>query len=66
MCGANFNGIACLHETIPILQTCLSHRNTSKKYNIMAFNAGDRVSCSTWTQVSASRQRFTLKFDMNN
>lgn len=27
------------------------HRNTSKKYNIMAFNAGDRVNCSTWTQV---------------
>lgn len=34
---------------------CLQHlfflRNTSKKYNIMAFNAGDKVNCSTWTQV---------------
>uniref|UniRef100_A0A3B4T410 Transcription initiation factor IIF subunit alpha n=1 Tax=Seriola dumerili TaxID=41447 RepID=A0A3B4T410_SERDU len=34
---------------------CLSHRNTSKKYNIMAFNAGDRVSCSTWTQARMER-----------
>lgn len=29
----------------------LSLRNTPKRYNIMAFNAGDRVNCSTWTQV---------------
>ncbi|CAG04104.1 unnamed protein product, partial [Tetraodon nigroviridis] len=26
-------------------------KNTSKKYNIMAFNVGDKVNCSTWTQV---------------
>lgn len=32
-------------------------RNTSKKYNIMAFNGGDRVNCSTWTQV---RIKFAL------
>uniref|UniRef100_A0A3P8SF85 Transcription initiation factor IIF subunit alpha n=1 Tax=Amphiprion percula TaxID=161767 RepID=A0A3P8SF85_AMPPE len=30
-------------------------KNTSKKYNIMAFNAGDRVSCSTWTQARMER-----------
>uniref|UniRef100_A0A3B5AFM7 Transcription initiation factor IIF subunit alpha n=1 Tax=Stegastes partitus TaxID=144197 RepID=A0A3B5AFM7_9TELE len=29
--------------------------NTSKKYNIMAFNAGDRVSCSSWTQARMER-----------
>lgn len=29
-----------------------SYRNTTKKYNIMAFNTGDRVNCSSWTQVS--------------
>ena len=33
------------------LYFCPTHRNTSKKYNIMAFNAGNRVNCSTWTQV---------------
>uniref|UniRef100_A0A3Q0RBU5 Transcription initiation factor IIF subunit alpha n=1 Tax=Amphilophus citrinellus TaxID=61819 RepID=A0A3Q0RBU5_AMPCI len=30
-------------------------KNTSKKYNIMAFNAGDRVNCSTWTQARMER-----------
>ncbi|KAG7260747.1 hypothetical protein CRUP_002185 [Coryphaenoides rupestris] len=25
-------------------------KNTNKKYSIMAFNAGDKVNCSTWTQ----------------
>uniref|UniRef100_A0A665UP23 Transcription initiation factor IIF subunit alpha n=1 Tax=Echeneis naucrates TaxID=173247 RepID=A0A665UP23_ECHNA len=40
---------------ILLLFLCLSHRNTSKKYNIMAFNAGDRVSCSTWTQARMER-----------
>uniref|UniRef100_A0A3Q1GAR0 Transcription initiation factor IIF subunit alpha n=1 Tax=Acanthochromis polyacanthus TaxID=80966 RepID=A0A3Q1GAR0_9TELE len=30
-------------------------KNTSKKYNIMSFNAGDRVSCSTWTQARMER-----------
>uniref|UniRef100_A0A672YIN0 Transcription initiation factor IIF subunit alpha n=1 Tax=Sphaeramia orbicularis TaxID=375764 RepID=A0A672YIN0_9TELE len=30
-------------------------RNTSKKYNIMAFNAGDKVNCSTWTQARMER-----------
>uniref|UniRef100_A0A672F5Y7 Transcription initiation factor IIF subunit alpha n=1 Tax=Salarias fasciatus TaxID=181472 RepID=A0A672F5Y7_SALFA len=30
-------------------------RNTSKKYNIMAFNAGDRVNCSSWTQARMER-----------
>ncbi|XP_008293677.1 general transcription factor IIF subunit 1 [Stegastes partitus] len=30
-------------------------KNTSKKYNIMAFNAGDRVSCSSWTQARMER-----------
>ncbi|XP_076006282.1 general transcription factor IIF subunit 1 isoform X2 [Genypterus blacodes] len=30
-------------------------KNTSKKYNIMAFNAGDRVKCSTWTQARMER-----------
>uniref|UniRef100_A0A9J8BVI1 Transcription initiation factor IIF subunit alpha n=2 Tax=Cyprinus carpio TaxID=7962 RepID=A0A9J8BVI1_CYPCA len=30
-------------------------KNTSKKYNIMAFNAGDKVSCSTWTQARMER-----------
>uniref|UniRef100_A0A3Q3VUE3 Transcription initiation factor IIF subunit alpha n=1 Tax=Mola mola TaxID=94237 RepID=A0A3Q3VUE3_MOLML len=33
----------------------LSLRNTTKKYNIMAFNAGDRVNCSTWTQARMER-----------
>ncbi|CAB1342263.1 unnamed protein product, partial [Coregonus sp. 'balchen'] len=26
-------------------------KNTSKKYSIMAFNSGDKVNCSSWTQV---------------
>ncbi|KAM9746097.1 general transcription factor IIF subunit 1 isoform 2-T2 [Menidia menidia] len=30
-------------------------KNTSKKYNIMAFNAGDRVNCSAWTQARMER-----------
>ncbi|XP_028310573.1 general transcription factor IIF subunit 1 isoform X2 [Gouania willdenowi] len=30
-------------------------KNTSKRYNIMAFNAGDRVNCSTWTQARMER-----------
>ncbi|XP_047428410.1 general transcription factor IIF subunit 1 [Mugil cephalus] len=30
-------------------------KNTSKKYNIMAFNAGDRVNCSSWTQARMER-----------
>uniref|UniRef100_UPI0037E8A13B general transcription factor IIF subunit 1 n=1 Tax=Semicossyphus pulcher TaxID=241346 RepID=UPI0037E8A13B len=30
-------------------------KNTSKKYNIMAFNGGDRVNCSTWTQARMER-----------
>uniref|UniRef100_A0A8C1P5B5 Transcription initiation factor IIF subunit alpha n=1 Tax=Cyprinus carpio TaxID=7962 RepID=A0A8C1P5B5_CYPCA len=30
-------------------------KNTSKKYNIMAFNAGDKVSCSMWTQARMER-----------
>ncbi|XP_051995281.1 general transcription factor IIF subunit 1-like isoform X1 [Xyrauchen texanus] len=30
-------------------------KNTSKKYNIMAFNSGDKVSCSTWTQARMER-----------
>ncbi|XP_045931708.1 general transcription factor IIF subunit 1 isoform X3 [Micropterus dolomieu] len=30
-------------------------KNTSKKYNIMAFNSGDRVNCSTWTQARMER-----------
>ncbi|KAF3700302.1 General transcription factor IIF subunit 1 Transcription initiation factor IIF subunit alpha [Channa argus] len=30
-------------------------KNTTKKYNIMAFNAGDRVNCSTWTQARMER-----------
>uniref|UniRef100_A0A3P8W2U7 Transcription initiation factor IIF subunit alpha n=1 Tax=Cynoglossus semilaevis TaxID=244447 RepID=A0A3P8W2U7_CYNSE len=34
---------------------CLSNRNTNKKYNIMAFNAGDKVNCSTWTQARMER-----------
>ncbi|KAI4877773.1 hypothetical protein NFI96_009911 [Prochilodus magdalenae] len=30
-------------------------KNTSKRYSIMAFNAGDKVSCSTWTQARMER-----------
>ncbi|XP_061080182.1 general transcription factor IIF subunit 1 isoform X2 [Conger conger] len=30
-------------------------KNTSKKYSIMAFNAGDKVNCSTWTQAKMER-----------
>ncbi|XP_051570979.1 general transcription factor IIF subunit 1-like isoform X1 [Myxocyprinus asiaticus] len=30
-------------------------KNTSKKYNIMAFNSGDKVSCSIWTQARMER-----------
>uniref|UniRef100_A0A8C4ZJR1 Transcription initiation factor IIF subunit alpha n=1 Tax=Gadus morhua TaxID=8049 RepID=A0A8C4ZJR1_GADMO len=30
-------------------------KNTSKKYSIMAFNAGDKVNCSTWTQARMER-----------
>uniref|UniRef100_A0A3Q4GZD0 Transcription initiation factor IIF subunit alpha n=1 Tax=Neolamprologus brichardi TaxID=32507 RepID=A0A3Q4GZD0_NEOBR len=35
--------------------------NTSKKYNIMAFNAGDRVNCSTWTQARMERDMSARK-----
>lgn len=31
---------------------CTSPRNTPKRYNIMAFNSADRVTLSTWAQVS--------------
>ncbi|XP_056143914.1 general transcription factor IIF subunit 1 [Lampris incognitus] len=30
-------------------------KGTSKKYSIMAFNAGDKVNCSTWTQARMER-----------
>uniref|UniRef100_A0AAY4CAC0 Transcription initiation factor IIF subunit alpha n=1 Tax=Denticeps clupeoides TaxID=299321 RepID=A0AAY4CAC0_9TELE len=30
-------------------------KNTAKKYSIMAFNAGDKVNCSTWTQARMER-----------
>ncbi|XP_061567098.1 general transcription factor IIF subunit 1 [Cololabis saira] len=30
-------------------------KNTNKKYSIMAFNAGDRVNCSGWTQARMER-----------
>ncbi|XP_031417486.1 general transcription factor IIF subunit 1 isoform X3 [Clupea harengus] len=30
-------------------------KNTNKKYNIMAFNAGDKVNCSAWTQARMER-----------
>uniref|UniRef100_H2MX12 Transcription initiation factor IIF subunit alpha n=1 Tax=Oryzias latipes TaxID=8090 RepID=H2MX12_ORYLA len=30
-------------------------KNTSKKYNIMAFNSGDKVNCSAWTQARMER-----------
>ncbi|XP_069051747.1 general transcription factor IIF subunit 1 [Lepisosteus oculatus] len=30
-------------------------KNTNKKYNIMAFNAGDKVNVSTWTQARMER-----------
>uniref|UniRef100_A0A8C7V5G4 Transcription initiation factor IIF subunit alpha n=1 Tax=Oncorhynchus mykiss TaxID=8022 RepID=A0A8C7V5G4_ONCMY len=30
-------------------------RNTSKKYSIMAFNSGDKVNCSSWTQARMER-----------
>ncbi|XP_064416743.1 general transcription factor IIF subunit 1 [Latimeria chalumnae] len=30
-------------------------KNTTKKYNIMAFNAGDKVNFSTWTQAKMER-----------
>ncbi|RVE69392.1 hypothetical protein OJAV_G00077290 [Oryzias javanicus] len=30
-------------------------KNTSKKYNIMAFNSGDKVNCSGWTQARMER-----------
>ncbi|KAJ7989676.1 hypothetical protein DPEC_G00307010 [Dallia pectoralis] len=30
-------------------------KNTSKKYSIMAFNSGDRINCSTWTQARMER-----------
>ncbi|XP_036408614.1 general transcription factor IIF subunit 1 isoform X1 [Megalops cyprinoides] len=30
-------------------------KNTTKKYSIMAFNAGDKVNCSTWTQARMER-----------
>uniref|UniRef100_A0A8C6WLR5 Transcription initiation factor IIF subunit alpha n=1 Tax=Neogobius melanostomus TaxID=47308 RepID=A0A8C6WLR5_9GOBI len=30
-------------------------KNTTKKYNIMVFNSGDKVACSTWTQARMER-----------
>ncbi|KAJ8345814.1 hypothetical protein SKAU_G00300070 [Synaphobranchus kaupii] len=30
-------------------------KNTGKKYSIMAFNDGDKVNCSTWTQAKMER-----------
>ncbi|XP_037648703.1 general transcription factor IIF subunit 1 [Sebastes umbrosus] len=30
-------------------------KNTNKKYNIMAFNSGDKVNCSAWTQARMER-----------
>ncbi|KAM8845298.1 general transcription factor IIF subunit 1 isoform 1-T1 [Spinachia spinachia] len=30
-------------------------KNNSKKYNLMAFNSGDKVNCSTWTQARMER-----------
>uniref|UniRef100_A0A8C8F869 Transcription initiation factor IIF subunit alpha n=1 Tax=Oncorhynchus tshawytscha TaxID=74940 RepID=A0A8C8F869_ONCTS len=30
-------------------------KNTSKKYSIMAFNSGDKVNCSSWTQARMER-----------
>ncbi|XP_077397056.1 general transcription factor IIF subunit 1 isoform X1 [Festucalex cinctus] len=36
-------------------------KNTSKKYNIMAFNAGDKVNCSTWTQARMERDMSARK-----
>ncbi|KAJ3600282.1 hypothetical protein NHX12_031268 [Muraenolepis orangiensis] len=30
-------------------------KNTNKKYSLMAFNAGDKVNCSTWTQARMER-----------
>ncbi|XP_072298577.1 general transcription factor IIF subunit 1 [Eucyclogobius newberryi] len=30
-------------------------KNTTKKYNIMAFNVGDKVACSSWTQARMER-----------
>uniref|UniRef100_A0A3Q3D698 Transcription initiation factor IIF subunit alpha n=1 Tax=Hippocampus comes TaxID=109280 RepID=A0A3Q3D698_HIPCM len=36
-------------------------KNTNKKYNIMAFNAGDKVNCSTWTQARMERDMSARK-----
>ncbi|XP_061605747.1 general transcription factor IIF subunit 1 isoform X3 [Phyllopteryx taeniolatus] len=36
-------------------------KNTSKKYNIMAFNAGDKVNCSAWTQARMERDMSARK-----
>lgn len=41
----------CAGVTVTVSHVCLSNRNMSKRYSIMAFNAGDKVNCSTWTQV---------------
>ncbi|CAL1589174.1 unnamed protein product [Knipowitschia caucasica] len=30
-------------------------KNPTKKYNLMAFNSGDKVACSTWTQARMER-----------
>ncbi|XP_029692233.1 general transcription factor IIF subunit 1-like [Takifugu rubripes] len=37
-------------------------KNTGKKYNIMAFNAGDRVDSSTWTQAQMERDMSARQF----
>ncbi|MGH0190084.1 UNVERIFIED_CONTAM: hypothetical protein FKN15_038908 [Acipenser sinensis] len=34
---------------------CCLKRNTNKKYNVMAFNSGDKVNFSTWTQAKMER-----------
>ncbi|KAL0993177.1 hypothetical protein UPYG_G00104320 [Umbra pygmaea] len=47
-------------------------KNTSKKYSIMAFNSGDKVNCSTWTQarmerdMSNRRMYARMERDMSN
>ncbi|XP_061741264.1 general transcription factor IIF subunit 1 isoform X1 [Nerophis ophidion] len=36
-------------------------KNTNKKYNIMAFNAGDKVNCSGWTHARMERDMSARK-----
>uniref|UniRef100_A0A8C1JQQ1 Transcription initiation factor IIF subunit alpha n=1 Tax=Cyprinus carpio TaxID=7962 RepID=A0A8C1JQQ1_CYPCA len=42
-------------STASMVDQIVQHQNTNKKYNLMAFNAGDKVSCSTWTQARMER-----------